>query len=73
MLNIDDFVDASNMRFQMHFLPKELITKWAAKLWWYIIATHCMTLQMMFKFECTGAVLANKLWLNSALIFQMAC
>jgi len=61
------------MRFQMHFLPEELITKWATKLWWYIIATHSMALQMMFEFKCTGAVLANKLWLNSALIFQMAC
>lgn len=71
-LYVDDFVHASQVRFQMHSLPEELITKRATKLGRNIIATHYMTLQMVFEFECTGAVLASKLWLYSTLVFQMA-
>jgi len=71
-LQVDNSVHASYVRFQMHFLPEELITKRATKLGRNIITTHYMTLQMMFEFECTGAVLASKLWLYSTLVFQMA-
>lgn len=71
MLYVDNFVYTTHVCFQMHFLSEQFITKRATKLWWNIIATHYMTFQMMFEFESTGAVLANKLWLYSTLIFQM--
>lgn len=71
LLYVDYFMYATHVRFQMHFLSEELITKRATKLGWNIVTTHCMTLQMMFEFESTGAVLANELWLYPALIFQM--
>jgi len=71
MLYVDNFVNASHVRFQMYFLSEELITKRATKLRRNIITTHYMTLQMMFEFESTGAVLASKLWLYSTLVFQM--
>lgn len=71
-LYVDDFVHASHVCFQMHFLPEKLIAKWTTKLGRNIIATHYMTLQMMFEFESTVTVLASKLWLYSTLVFQMA-
>jgi len=48
---VDNFVNASHMRFQIPFLPEKLMTNRTTKLGWNIIATHCMFLQMMFKFE----------------------
>ena len=68
-LYVDDFVHTSHVRFQIPFLSEELITNWATKLGRNVIATHFMFLQMMFKFECTGAVFAKELWLYSALVF----
>lgn len=67
-----NFMHASHVRFQMYFLPEELVTKRATKFGWYIIAAHCVALQMVFKFECACAILANELWLYSALVLQMA-
>jgi hypothetical protein len=48
---VNNFMNTSQMRFHIPFLPEELITNRATKLRWNVIATHCMFLQMMFKFE----------------------
>lgn len=56
----------------MNFLSEEFVAQWASELGWNIITAHHMTLQVMFKFECTRAIFAGELGLYSTFELQMA-
>lgn len=62
---------ASQMCFQVDFLPKELVAQRTPELRRHIITAHHVTFQVMFKFERARTIFADELWLYSAFELQM--